>query len=261
MIRGYYQAASGMITQQRRTEMLNDNLANVNTPGHKADYAGIRSFPNMLIQAMNTGQRQPVGELSTGVYMQERTPDYRQGDLQETGTSTDVALLQGFVDGGGLFFAVAGEDGETAYTRNGNFAVDGEGYLTTSAGHRLLGNDGEAMLVTNEWFQMNETGEITDQEGNAVGQLDVRFAEDPNDLVKAGESLLTTAGGELPSAIGNADLPYSLQQGFVERSNVDPMTTMTDMMTAYRQFEANQTVLQAYDQNLQRAANDIGRLG
>lgn len=99
MLRGLYGAAAGMLVQQQRQEMLTNNLANATTPGYKADQSAIRSFPTMLIAAMNTSQspqRTPViGELSTGVYLQEHLPNFRQGDLQETANSTDIALLQG----------------------------------------------------------------------------------------------------------------------------------------------------------------------
>src|SRR5690554_8122228 len=100
MLRGLYTAGSGMIAQQRRQEMLTNNLANANTPGYKADQASLRSFPNQLIKALGTDHMQKygtnrVGELSTGVYMQERTPNFRQGDINETRNNTDIAILQG----------------------------------------------------------------------------------------------------------------------------------------------------------------------
>ncbi|EZH66260.1 flagellar basal body rod protein FlgC [Bacillaceae bacterium JMAK1] len=261
MIRGFYNAASGMITQQRRTDVLNDNLANVTTPGYKADHASVRAFPNMLIQAMNTNSRQPIGELNTGVYMQERTADFRQGDLRETNVGTDIALLQGIVGEGSLLFVVSDDDGEPVYTRNGNFTVDGNGYLTTSNGNRVLGTDGEPLLVTNEWFSVNDMGTVVDHVGEEVGQINIAYAEDHHDLVKAGEGLLRYNDGELPSAVEDDALTYVLQQGFLEQSNVDPLQTMTELMSAHRLYEANQTILQAYDQNMQRAANDIGKLG
>ncbi|AXF56363.1 flagellar hook-basal body protein [Salicibibacter kimchii] len=274
MIRGFYQAASGMITGQRQTEMLGDNLANIHTPGHKGDHGPMRTFPNMLIQAMNngdTGANGIIGDIPTGVYMQERVPDSRQGDLRETGAGTDVALLQGVLEPdadtgepGMLLFAVQEEGGDVQYTRNGNFAVDGQGFLTTGAGDYILGTDGEPLEVGNEGFTLEADGEITADSGAFVGQLEIAHAPDPLQLVKTGSGLLQYDGEaleELPSAVGDDAYPYELQQQFLERSNVDIGQTMTDMTQAYRQFEANQTVLQAYDQNMQRTVNDIGSIG
>src|SRR3954449_1922827 len=99
MLRGFYTAASGMLTQQRKTEMLANNMANVNTPGFKADQSAVRAFPEMLLQRMEPGSgmaapvSRTIGSLNTGVYMQEAMPKFRQGDLKETELNTDIAIL------------------------------------------------------------------------------------------------------------------------------------------------------------------------
>ena len=99
MLRGFYTAASGMLTQQRKTEMLANNMANVNTPGFKSDQSAIRAFPEMLLQRMEPGRgvsapvSRTIGSLNTGVYMQEAILEFRQGDLKETELNTDIALL------------------------------------------------------------------------------------------------------------------------------------------------------------------------
>ncbi|KMJ56376.1 flagellar basal body rod protein FlgC [Bacillus sp. LL01] len=274
MLRGLYGAAAGMIAQQQRQEMLTNNLANANTPGYKADQASLRAFPNMLIRAMDTethkGASAPtIGELTTGVYLQERMPNFRQGDINETGNSTDIALLQGVMPEGelgrpgALFYTIqAGNEGEVRYSRNGNFTIDGAGFLTTTEGHYLLGTNGQPLEVGEENFTIDENGLLTASNGDAVGQMNIAYAEDPMLLVKEGNGLLRfTEEGELPTAIGNADISFQLQQGFVERSNVDASQTMTEMMNAYRSFEANQRILQAYDQSLEKAVNEVGRIG
>lgn len=268
MLRGFYGVASGMIAQQRKTEMLTDNLANVQTPGYKEDQSSIRTFPELLIQARNTSSfpphrtSTPIGDLATGVYMQERTMNFRQGDLRETERSTDVALLQMTPAAeGAYFFVTQNEDGEIRYTRNGNWTVDGEGFLTTSDGYYILDGAGEPLEVGSERFTVNENGVVTDETGAFVGQIDVAFAEDPHALVKEGNGLLRSEDGELPSGIPEAGTEYRLAQGFLERSNVNVAETMTDLMNSYRIFEANQRMMQAYDQSMQRTVNEVGRLG
>ncbi|MGY4688436.1 flagellar hook-basal body protein [Salibacterium sp. K-3] len=275
MLRGFYGAASGMLAQQRQTEMLSDNLSNINTPGYKEDQGSNRTFPEMLIQAQNAGQvpgsrSTPIGELATGVYMQDRTQNFSQGDLRETGNATDAAIWQEEMpegeDGepGGLFFRVADADGEERYTRNGNWTVDGEGFLTTSQGNYVLGEDGDPIEVGNNNFEMDENGVITDEDGEEAGQLAVAYAEDANELVKEGNGLLRLEGDEegavLPTAIGADGIDYTINQGSLERSNVDPGETMTQLMNSYRIFESNQRMLRTYDQSMQRAANEIGSL-
>ena len=262
-----------MIAQQRRQEMLSNNVANVDTPGFKADQGSMRAFPNQLIQAMGTDHPQTygtrgVGELSTGTYMQERTPNFAQGDMQETGNSTDVALLQGDVPEDEetghpamLAFEAINDDGDVRYTRNGNFAVDGEGFLTTPDGYYVLGEDGDPINVESEEIEINEAGEITDVDEELLGQLNVVVIPDSENLVKEGEGLLNYEGDEeIVTAIDHDEVDYQIQQGAVERSNVDPNRTMTEMMAAMRSFEANQQVLQAYDQSMERTVNDVGRL-
>lgn len=274
MIRGFYTSAAGMISQQRRQEMLTNNLANANTPGYKMDDASLRAFPNMLIQAMGVdnrpmGKSQHVGELSTGVYLQERTLNFRQGDIQETNNNTDIALIQGVVPTNeetgrpsGLFFTVENNTGEVRYTRNGNFTIDGQGYLTSSEGFYVLDNDGQRVNVVNEDFKVSREGLITDEAGGFIAQINVAVIGNPDQLVKEGSGLLRYEGEEpVITAIGNQEVAFQLQQGFIERSNVDTGQTMTEMMTAYRSFEANQKVLQAYDRSMEKTVNEIGRLG
>jgi flagellar basal-body rod protein FlgF len=275
MLRGLYGSAAGMIAQQQRQEMLSNNVANANTPGFKADQASLRTFPNMLIKAMdisrNPGNRSNVvGELSTGVYLQERMPNFLQGDINETGNNTDIALLEGQMplneDGrpGSLFFTVQNQNGEERYSRDGSLAVDGQGFLVSSNGFYLLNTAGNPIQVDNENFRVAQDGTILHQNGDNLGQVGVAFAEDPMQLVKEGNGLfrLEAEGQDaLPPAIGNDGIAYQLNQGFIERSNVDAAQTMTEMMNAIRSFEANQKVLQAYDRSLEKAVNEVGRLG
>ncbi|MCD8502189.1 MAG: flagellar hook-basal body protein [Bacillaceae bacterium] len=272
MIRGFYTSAAGMIAQQRRQEMLTDNLANANTPGFKADQASLRAFPNMLIKAMGVDNRPQgksalVGELSTGTYLQERSINFRQGDIHETSNSTDIALFQGIVPvsentgrPGSLFFTVQNEFGDIRYTRNGNFSVDGSGRLITSQGFFVLNENGDQINVGSEDFSVTREGMITN-DGGLNTQLNVVLIEDPLQLVKEGNGLLRYDGEfAVQSAIGNNNVSFQVQQGFIERSNVDSSQTMTDMMAAFRAFEANQKVLQAYDRSMEKAANEIGRV-
>lgn len=282
MLRGFYTAATGMIAQQRRTEMLTNNMSNANTPGYKADQSSLRSFPEMLLSHMeNTkvsttnGLTLPtsniVGAVSTGVYTQEIASAFAQGNLQETGNTTDLALtdISMPVNGengrrGTVFFTVGGLDGdEMVYTRNGNFTVDQEGFLTTPNGHYVLDVNGNGIQVGNNQFTIDEKGTIRLGGGAFVTNLGIAYAENPLALEKGLDGFYSyLEDGELPM-LNNEDIPgvqYSLQQGFIEGSNVDTSQTMTEMLTAYRAFEANQKILQAYDKSLEKAVTEIGRV-
>ncbi|RXZ01313.1 flagellar hook-basal body protein [Fictibacillus sp. S7] len=272
MLRGFYTAAAGMIAQQRRQEMLSNNIANINTPGYKADQTSLRAFPTMLQQQMGgtegvagqkAGQR-PIGNLATGVYVQDAVPNFVQGDLQETGIGTDLAILQGSLPvdrktgkPGSLFYTVETKDGETRYTKNGHFTVDTVNHLVTAEGNIILDEKGNPITVSSENFTVSPDGTILDQGRNA-GRIGVSLISNPMDLVKEGDGLfrLTHPG----SAAVYTGTGFQIKQGFIERSNVDAEQAMTDMMSAYRSFEANQKVLQAYDRSMEKAVNEVGRI-
>lgn len=188
-----------------------NNVANVNTPGYKADQSTMRAFPEMLIQQMgsekapttrglNISGKHPIGAINTGVYVQEMVPNFEQGDIRETGVSTDIALINSALpdETGGLFFTVQNEQGDLHYTRNGNFTVDGEGFLTSNEGLYVLNQAGNPIQTNGLDFTVNLEG-VLDIEGEAY-----------------------------PLGIA-----YTTEQGFLEQSNVDSLKAMTEMMEAW----------------------------
>lgn len=278
MFKGFYTVASGMIAQQRKTEIITNNMANANTPGYKADQSTIRSFPDMLISAigntnipieknLNFQNAQEIGGLNTGVYLQETLANYVQGSLMQTNLTTDVALIDGTLpideesgNQGAIFFRLEHPNGGEAYTRNGNFTLDGQGYLVNGNGYYVLSNEGERIYLPNDDFQVAEDGTITFADVN-VAQIGVSFSANPDVLVKQDNGLFRTIDGALlPSAYNQAGVAFGLKQSYLEGSNVDSAKSMTDLLTAYRAFEANQKVLQAYDQSMQKAVNEIGKV-
>lgn len=277
LFKGFYTATAGMMAQQRRTDLLTNNMANANTPGFKADQSSLRAFPDMLVQRMDSKDipveksfhvpvQQTIGSLHTGVYMQETMPNLAQGDIHETEIPTDVALVERAVpfdengQKGALFFVVEGDNNELRYTRNGNFTIDEAGFLTTTDGRYVLNEANERIQLQSENVRINEGGIIFENE-EEVARLNVAYANNLSTIAKEGNGLYRTENGQpLPSAIGNNEISYHIQQGFLERSNVDTSQTMTEMLTAYRAFEANQKIMQAYDRSMEKSVNDIGRV-
>lgn len=270
MFRGLYTAASAMVAEQSRTNMLVNNMSNANTPGFKADQSSIRSFPEMLMERMNnhTLQTQTLGPLSTGIYMQEAVPNFVQGALKETDNKTDMALFDvsmptNKTNGkqGTVFFTVQDPSGQPRYTRDGNFTLDAQGYLTNGNGQYILDNNGKPIQLSSDQFTVSSTGQITGQNGEKA-QLGIAFSANPDQLIKEGNGLYGTQNGApLPTAANQNGVQFQLQQGFLEQSNVDLTQSMTDMMTAYRSFEANQKVVQTYDKSMDLAANQVGKVG
>ncbi|MCH7320581.1 flagellar hook-basal body protein [Solibacillus sp. MA9] len=279
MFKGFYTVATGMVAQQRKTEILTNNMANANTPGFKSDQTTIRSFPDMLMSAVGSTniptengfalkRLDTVGALNAGVYLQETMPDQAQGQIYSTGLTTDVALINSQVptdvasgNSGQIFFRLENENGTESYTRNGNFTLDGAGNLVNPMGLFVLDANGNRMQFANDNIRIDSTGAIFDENNVQVGVLGVAFSANPDVLVKRGNGLYNTLdGADLPSAYGQDGVQFSMQQQYLEGSNVDASKAMTDLLTAYRAFEANQKVLQAYDKSMDKAVNEIGRV-
>jgi len=286
MIRGLYSAASGMFTMERKQEALSDNLANVQTPGYKKDETVLRSFPNLLLQRINdfseTGNVTPagmpqipqsmtIGELSNGVYAQERIPSFQQGTLVQTEGTFDVAIedqsiptqeINGQDVKPTAFFAVQLPDGSVGYTRNGKWDLDANGNLVTSEGYRVLGANGEPIQVTSsirrEDLQINANGQILANGTETIGQIGVAVADNPLELRRIGGNVYQA---ENPLAfIQDGNNPgVTLHQGFLEQSNVDSAQTITEMMMAIRSYEANQKVISVYDKSLEQLYS-VGRV-
>ncbi|MFC4410652.1 flagellar hook-basal body protein [Chungangia koreensis] len=278
MFRGFYTVASGMVAQQRRTELLTNNMANANTPGFKADQSVVRSFPDMLLSRigstnipvqknLNLKTAKQVGAVNTGVYLQETIPQFIQGQIRETELTTDLALVDGAMPAdpatgvaGAIFFRLENGEGQELYTRNGNLTLDADGYLVNPQGLYVLSETGERIQLQNDNFSVTPDGRIMQEDGE-VARIGISFANNPELLLKQDNGLFSTGeNGNLPSAYGEEGVTFSMQQGFLEGSTVDPSKTMTELLTAYRAFEANQKILQAYDRSMEKAVNEVGRV-
>ena len=232
------------------------------------------------------GQAQ-LGTLYSGVYAQEGVPIFLQGAPIETGRRSDLAIIdQGLVNPetgarGYLFFAVQGDDEAIMYTRNGQFSLDPEGYLITSSGYQVLDQDGEPIQVDNPDFIILEDGRIMEEDPFEpdvyveTGRLWLGYTEEPERLTKMGNDRYRWvnrpgeegAGMQLAAEVdflNEADelgqRPYQIMQGFIEGSNVDPTQTLTEMLSMYRLYEANQKVLQAYDRSMEKLVSEVGRV-
>lgn len=262
-----------MIAQQRHQELVSNNIANANTPGYKADQGVLRSFPEMLIRQMGSKNipttnglklpvNRPIGSLHTGVYAQESILNFSQGDIKETGMFTDLALVDNDTpdETGGVFFTVQNADGDVRYTRNGNFTVDAEGFITTNEGYYVLNQTGNPIQTNGLEFTVTANGVVQGDGINAP--LGIVYIANTNELIKEENDLLSAEAGNVnavnPDAAG---ANFTVHQQHLESSNVNAMQSMTDMMNAYRSFEMNQRVLKAYDESMGKAVNDIARLG
>ena len=259
MIRGLYTSGYGMLTLNRKMDVLSNNLANVNTNGFKKDGVVFREFSEVLAKRLyDYANRSPNGIRDIG-YMAlyndiaEVYTDYTQGSLENTNLNTDFAIN----GDDGAFFAVAVQDAEgnyrEFYTRDGTFKLDDQGRLVTRSGYVVMGENG-AIFLEGADFTVNSNGDIY-QDEMYVDTLRIRKFENLETLRKFGMNLVTVTGDTV-----EGEFTGTVLQGYVERSIVDSIKEMVDMITILRSYEANQRMIQYQDSTLDKAVNDVGRV-
>lgn len=287
MLRGLYSAAAGMTAQQRRHDTVTNNISNINTPGYKQTNAITRSFPEMLLKmtGVEGAQNTTVGRWTSGVFAEESLSIHLQGDLMQTNQSSDFALVSDIevegltFDASGktvsddgevvfqpqAFFTVQDANGEIRYTRGGKFTLNGEGFLLTSDGSNVLGTNGAPIQlpvgIGLDSLKLTDDLRFVDANGGEIGvQLLITRIENPNELIREGNGNFRFVDGEGEARPIEAGERIEVRQGYVERSNVDSAQAAVDLMSALRAYEANQKVIQFYDQSLQKAVSEVGRV-
>lgn len=242
-----YVALSRQITLQRELDISANNLANMNTTGYKFEELLVNAEPGA--PAVNTPIRTPANfAYDNGVGR-----NFTQGTMNQTGAPLDVAL-----NGEGTFFTVAGKNGQTAYTRDGAFTLNGEGTLVTAQGYAVQGDGGPITLDPKKGEpSISADGIITQSyQGQAerVGKLNVVRIANMSDLSKQGDGTYTLTSNQTPITATDAQV----RQGFLESSNVNPMTEITNLVRINRAYT---TLANIVDQNSQLNRSAVERLG
>jgi len=239
MDRALYIAMSGAKQNTLSQTAHANNLANASTTGFRSDYTQSRAQPVF-------GDHFPTRAFA----MAERpASDLRQGPLQETGRSLDVTI-----EGEG-WFVVQGADGEEAYTRAGDLSVDPQGRLLNGRGLQLMGDGGPAVLPPFESIEIARDGTISIQaqgEGaEAVAEvLQLRMVNPDSKTLEKGTDGLFRIRGRQPGEPGAAiDPNMSLVSGFIEGSNVNAVTELTQVLAMNRQYEMQVKLMKTADEN------------
>lgn len=227
--------AQSLEAQMRRSEIIAHNLANANSPGFKRDV--------LFIELLNTKE-------GAGAKVQAQT-DFSHGNIHQTDNPLDLALAT-------KGFFVIEKDGEEVYTRDGHFMLDAEGFLVTSTGGKVLGNQGWINLLV----EQNKVGKITvNQQGeifvdeHLVDRLQIVDFENYQALSK-------TSGNSFRSTPDNPPVDAKetvVLQGKLEQSNVGVVDEMIDLINVERQFESGQKLIKTIDHNLDKTVNTVGR--
>lgn len=253
MVYGLWLSAAGLTANQYRQDLIANNLANVETSGFKHDLA---VFSERL-----SASREPGGEstasheildgMTGGLFVAPTYTSFEQGAIVPTRRPLDLALQ------GQGFFVVRTDQG-TAYTRDGRLHVNSQGELRTVVGDwPVLGEGGTPVRIPRDRLdevQVTADG-VVRVSGAPVARLSLVDFADRQQLRKRGGNLFVADAGA-----SQRPASASVVSGAVERSTVEPMSTMVAMIEASRAYQLNATMISLQDGMLGRAANDIARL-
>ena len=225
MISGIYKLIDGSLVQKHRFDNISNNLANVNTNAFKKD---IISF-NQILSLKSTS-----------------TIDFTPGPLSYTGNKLDIALD---VPG---FFKIQTSRG-IRYTRDGSFILNVDKFLVTQNGDTVLGQNGPIKINGSE-VQIDIDGQVV-VENETVDKILVVDFEEPRFLRKEGSSYYMYEGKEEDILTAES---ARVRQGYIERSNVNPIEEMIKMVETLRAFESDQKAIQCMDEMNSRIVNDVG---
>lgn len=257
MLRGLYTAWTGMVNEQKRLDVISNNMANANSVGYKDERVTSQAFDQLLGIKIRDGSQayhnEAIGQLSLGVKIGEVYTDYSQGSVRQTNGTYDVALS------GSGFFTVnvidkAGNT-HTCYTRNGQFKLTKDGLLVDSEGNAVQGEGGDIVIdPSSRSVTISADGTIV-ADGKKIDKLKITDFEDYDYLSKYGDTMYEAVEGAVEK-----EAEAEILQGYTEQSNVQVVKEMVDMITVTRAYEANQKVIRSYDSMLDRAVNQVGKL-
>ncbi|MCP3921015.1 MAG: flagellar basal-body rod protein FlgG [Desulfobacterales bacterium] len=252
MIRGLWTAASGMAAQQMAIDTVSNNLANANTTGFKKSRANFQDlmYQNYLIAGATTadGNQTPSGiQVGMGVKPASVQKMFKEGDYLQTGNDLDFAI-----EGKGFFSVQHGD--EVLYTRAGNFQVDREGFITTTAGDRLIPevNVPEGTILVTLRPNGRLTAHGADEAILATADIPLTSFINPAGLFAVGQNLLrpTEGSGDAIEGIPGEGGFGTLSNNQLEMSNVSVVDEMVSMIVGQRAYEANSKALQTGDSML-----------
>ena len=262
-IQALYTAASGMDAMQTKLDVIANNLANINTTAFKRDRANFEDllyrnqvYPGIQDTLSNTT---PVGvEVGLGTRVQSIQKDYQQGTIEQTGRELDVAI-----EGRGFLMVRDPVTSSNVYTRSGNLDINANGQLVIGSAQtgRLIDppitipQDATNVVINaNGQVLVRQVGQV---QLNQVGEIQMASFINPDGLLKVGENLYQSNDASGQAQLGQpGQLGLGiLRQSALEKSNVEPVKEMIDLITTQRGFELNSQAIQASDQVLQQISN------
>jgi len=247
MLASIKHATQAMTIQMQRQEQIANNLANMNTVGFKN--SGL--FAEQITRHMPNNS--PYHEILPQRVLKadEVFIDYSQGNPIQTGNELDLMIH------GSGFFTIMTEQG-IRYTRDGSFQIDADNFLVDSNGNRVFGEDGFITISPNKGpVNFLDNGSVM-QNGHEIAILRISDFNQPYRLTRMGNNNFRPIQPDNP-VVRSAG--FAIRQGYLESSNVDPINSMVEMISANRIYEMTSRAIQSEDQTLDRAVNQVGRMG
>ena len=250
-----------MNAQQQNIDNVANNLANVNTTGFKKSRV---EFEDLFYQQLkapgsptSTEGEAPVGlESGLGTRAVASARNFSSGNLRSTNAPFDIAI-----EGSG-FFQVSLPGGETGYTRSGTFHLNGQGQLVTNEGYTVepqitVPPNATSVSISKDGIV---SASVPGQPPQQLGTLELALFQNPAGMEARGGNIYvaTTASGDATTGVPGTDGIGTVQQGFLEDSNVSVVEEMVNMILGQRAYEANSRVIRAADEMLQQS-NQLSR--
>jgi len=253
-------AATGMQAQQTNVEVISNNIANMTTTAYKRRQA---EFQDLIYQNLrrvgsdssDSGSVVPAGaQVGLGVRTAAIYRINEQGNLQQTSNTLDLAIS------GNGYFQITLPSGETAYTRDGTFALSPEGQIVTADGYVVVpgltipSNATSVTINTSGVVQATLSGQTSP---TTVGTIQLATFPNEAGLDAQGNNLLLQSAASGNPTTGNPATPGfgTVMQGFIETSNVNVVTEITNLISAQRAYEMNSRVITTSDQMLSTLTN------
>ena len=261
MLRAFSTAATGMTAQQMLVDVIANNLANINTTGFKRSQIDFQDLLYEKLRESGTevaaGINSPGGlEIGSGVRAAGNSKVFTPGEFQNTGRKLDIAIR------GDGFLQVTLPNGDVRYTRDGALQVNADGQIVTTIGYPIQ----PPITVPTDAVSIDIGKDggvnVTDTAGtiSVVGTIELVRFPNPSGLSSEGDNLLaqTEASGTPTTGTAGENGFGSIQSGFLEKSNVQMVTELVNLITAQRAYEINSRAIRAGDEML-RTATNIGK--
>jgi flagellar basal-body rod protein FlgG len=255
MVRGFYEAASGVLAQQRNFNVISNNIANATTAGYKSEALVGSSFAEHMVARVGDGpifQQRSIGPATFFTTNIDEYTDFSQGNIENTGRELDMALV------GNGFFLIDSESMGEVLTRNGQFSVDEEMNLVLPGAGLVLDDGGGPITLESSSITVDGEGAIryVDGDGEEVARIGVYTLENMDELEFADKGFFRSE--QTPDAAEAGS--FRIEQFSVEKSNVNVAVEMSRVIAGQNLYNACTQVVKMYDQLNEALVTHIGRV-